>query len=692
MAGIFDSMIGMVQSIFDGNSSPETTTPQPQNDHDVTPELKHEGQAPDSGMINQFGRVEYIEDIVNYVRKEKEVRTLDRIAQELQWQLNMNFLQGNQYIDIDTDTRRLISIDRLGPHMEREVFNHIAPIYETRLAKLGKVAPIFVARPATGDRKDISTAKICTGIIKGNYTKLKMKKKITSATHWMELTGTVFFKETWGPKSGRLLGTIDDQEIHEGDIEQDVVPPYEILPENPNVSDIDSQRSLIHYRAYKVSEIKNKFGVDVKGRNLMSYNLMSSKTLGGYGYFANVTTVKPKEIQDSEEVIEYMELPTTKYPEGRQIVVAGDQLIHYGPLAYKVGDDGKRGYPIRKAVSIEIPGQFWGECVIKRCIPIQRRYNAVKNRKQDFLNRAAIGVTIYEEGSIDEEALDMIEAEGLTPGMFVPKKPNSQDPHFMDSGQMPFEFQQEELSLLSEFERISGVSDMALKSGVPTGAGSGVALAILQEQDDTRISLTAEHLLDSLVEVVQQWLRLYKQFAKTPRLLRITEGNNDTMILDWQASDITTDDIVLENESILTTTLAQRRQMVYDLMNAGVFNNPQTGMLDDQMRSKILEMLQFGNWEQGTNTTDLHISRAQRENNRLRTKSMIPVIRWSDDHLLHIAEHTKETLSADYEDQMMDNPQIDQVMQMHVQQHVMEFMAKQSPQQPMPQPAQPAAI
>lgn len=54
--------------------------------------------------------------------------------------------------------------------------------------------------------------------------------------------------------------------------------------------------------------------------------------------------------------------------------------------------------------------------LVERLIPTQRAYNAIKNRKCEFLNRLSTGVLVVEDGSID---LDNIEEEGLAPGKVI---------------------------------------------------------------------------------------------------------------------------------------------------------------------------------------------------------------------------------------------------------------------------------
>lgn len=54
--------------------------------------------------------------------------------------------------------------------------------------------------------------------------------------------------------------------------------------------------------------------------------------------------------------------------------------------------------------------------LVDRLIPIQRAYNAVKNRELEYINRIAMGIMLVEDGSIDT---DMIEEEGISPGQVI---------------------------------------------------------------------------------------------------------------------------------------------------------------------------------------------------------------------------------------------------------------------------------
>ena len=87
------------------------------------------------------------DQIVKEVKQDFEERRQKRRPVELAWRLNMNFLMGNQYASI-TPTGDIDDYGRQYYWQEREVYNHIAPIVETRLAKLTRVKSGVSIRPA----------------------------------------------------------------------------------------------------------------------------------------------------------------------------------------------------------------------------------------------------------------------------------------------------------------------------------------------------------------------------------------------------------------------------------------------------------------------------------------------------------------------------------------------------------------
>ena len=106
----------------------------------------------------------YEEQIVSDVINDFKNRQAERRNFELQWQLNMNFLMGNQYCGIGP-AGDIEDTDKEYYWQEREVYNHIAPIVDARLAKLSNLKPTMTFVPSSGDERDIKTAKVSKKIV-----------------------------------------------------------------------------------------------------------------------------------------------------------------------------------------------------------------------------------------------------------------------------------------------------------------------------------------------------------------------------------------------------------------------------------------------------------------------------------------------------------------------------------------------
>lgn len=644
---------------------------------------------------NKGKKPEYKDDIIAFVKKEHDRRMQDCQPIFLQMQLNLNFVDGNQFCKVNTVSNKIEKIDPFAWFEEREIFNEIAPAVEARLAKLEKMVDVPKVRPATGENKDISKAKVSARWLRSQYESDNMAEKRMRADLWSEITGTGIYKTIWNPNKGRVIGVIEKEPekdvleeaeefekketesikkyIYEGDTQTIVVSPFEVLPEDIN-KPYDEQRSIIHVKVYTIDEFYDETGIVAKGKTNTVFSVKSAGGTGGIGQKGNGFLIETKQMENTIKVYEYSELPSFKYPDGRLIICTDDLLVEYSSLPYPIGEEGHYKLPYVIQHCIRKQGWF-GDCVVSRMIPIQRRYNSIKNRKKEYLNRCTIGNLAYEEGSIDEE---LFEEEGVAPGDMLPYRAGYNPPQWISFHQLPNTFEIEEKNLLEEFNRLSGVSELSKISQAPSGIDSGVALSMLTEQDNTRIGLVASNYRKARIKVYQNWLYLFKGNVEYERIVRSVGKDLEVDIASFSADDINSFDIFFESESALAETLAQKRKFVFDLLNGGVFNDPDTGKLTREGRSKIFEMLQLGNWEDFDSSDNLHSEKAKRENTKLMQGQMQTAIDIDDD-IIHIKIHNNYRLTSDYEDTV--DPQLDQLFAGHVQQHLANLQAKAQAQQ-----------
>ncbi|MDE6275286.1 MAG: hypothetical protein K2M75_01970 [Clostridia bacterium] len=577
----------------------------------------------------------FSEDIVKEVRKDFERRRQERKPLELQWRLNMNFYSGNQYAEITP----VGDVEQYGKQyywQEREVYNHIASIIETRLSKLNRLKCGVSVRPFSNDDADVQTAKLSTQIVKALCEENDIPRLLNEASSWSEVTGSCFFKTVWAGEKGRVVGKSKNGVVREGDVDISVVPPYEIFPDNIGTANIDDCMSIIHAKAYHVDEIKDIWGVEVQGEDVNVFSLDGAQVGAGLGY-DGAKNAFDGVAHDMCVVIEKYCRPTADKPNGELSIVAGDKLLYHGDLPYINGVGETRGYPFTKIICIEKLGCFYGASLIERLIPLQRAYNAVKNRKHEFINRLSMGVLSIEDGSVDT---DNLEEEGLSPGKVLIYRQGSTPPKLLESGRVPVDFQYEEERILSEFTTISGVSELSKYSNV-LNQMSGKAIGMLVEQDDTRLSIATTSLRMGIKRICEQMLRLYRQFCQTKRMKRFCSDNGEVELAYFTSSDLQSDDLVFDNENELTDTLENKRNMVIELARMGIFND-ENGAISNRNKLKILEILGLGNWESSKDIDESHRKKAMKENLDF-GKEVVQVAEY-DDHDLHIDEHIKRLI------------------------------------------------
>ena len=584
----------------------------------------------------------YAEEIVEEVRRDFEQRREKRKALELQWRLNMNFLSGDQYCEI-TPTGDIDDYGKQYWWQQREVFNQIASVVETRLAKLARVKTGIVVRPASDDDSDVYAAKLSTQVLKAAGESVDLVKLINAASVWSEATGTCFIKVGWDAGAGKVIG-VDKKggRLHEGDLTVSIVPPFEIFPDNLLAGEPENCRSIIHAKAYHVDEVRDIWGEEVKGEDVNVFSLDSSPLPDTGGYTQGVKGVNASLAPDHCVVLEKYTLPTRDMPDGRLTIVAADKLLYDGELPYINRKDGTRGYPFAVMRCLDKVGCVFGASVIERLIPLQRAYNDVRNRKHEYMNRLAMGVLAVEDGSVDS---DILEEEGLAPGKVLIYRQGSEAPRMLDPGRIPSDFLNEEERLLSEFITVSGVSELS-KYSQTYSSMSGTAISLLVEQDNTRLASTSGSLRECVKQVCYLILRAFKQFAGEKRFMRLAGENGAMQLKSFSASDLTAEDLTFETDNELNDTLANRRNMVLQLVQLGVLQDKE-GNMSERSKSRVLELLGFGNWENAADLADCQRDAAIRENAALKESGKRPELTDVDDDALHIEEHTKAMLSQD---------------------------------------------
>lgn len=588
-------------------------------------------------------RDEVLSDLfADFYSRQDERRKLEK-----QWELDLEFLAGNQYCEI-SPRGEVEEEEKYYYWQNRGAFNHIAPIIDSRVAKLTKMKPIMSVKAAGAEESDVKNAKLATALVNSSYQRLSLGDVISKTTGWSESCGTGFYFIGWNPDAGKLLGEVDGKKVFEGDVVVESVSPFEIYPDSLCYENIESCESIIRARAMKTADVERLYGITVAGEDVKVFGVDKAATGKSI-------------VHDSVLVVEKYERPTADFPDGRLIVACEKTILYMGELPYINGVEGRRGFPFVKQNSIDKAGCFFGMSMVERLIPVQKAYNAVKNRKQEFLNRLTMGVVAVEDGSVDT---DELAEEGLSPGKIIVYRQGANPPALMGTGTMPTDLNREEDRLLNEFILLSGVSEFSRSTDVAAGT-SGVALQLLIEQEDARLNAVTENVRSAIRETAKQMIRLFKQFATSTRLLRTAGEQGKVELYYFNSSDLGSDDVVFDTENELSYTPAQKKSAVYELIDAGLLTDD-TGKLSERTKAKLLEILGFGSIDNTLDIESLHINKADEEN-LSGFKKPIGVDEY-DDHELHIAEHTRFLLSAESEG-VRKNPETKENALEHLRAH-----------------------
>ena len=646
------------------------------------------GKDDDRAVIDtdKDGQTLFKEDIIQKVIEDLEKRKTERNPLEQQWTLNANFLVGNQYCDINTYRGDIEQLEPVYDWLERETFNQIAPLIETRIANLKKINYMMKVKPATNELDDYAKADISTSVLQHTQKVSDFESKKNTMINWQELTGNCFWLSWWDKDKGEKyaveqLFKVDEngnekQEetaYFQGDLEYGLITPYEIYPESIFKQTIEAQRSIILEQVKTVDDIYDLYGIKVEGTNIETFELTPVGSGGGYGYESTTVTIGHRTIDNAEKVITYFERPSKHKPNGRMIIIVGDkELVYYGDLPYS-------RIPIVQSVCIEVAGQFFGKSAIERLIPIQRAYNGCVNRIHEYIKRIAIGSFIAEEGSINVEEF---EAEGQAPGKLVIYKTGTNAPVPTPIGQLPTEIMTERYNLKQDMEYAAGVSQLMVYGQAPTGMVSGKALNVLTEVDNTRLSLTGDNIRNSVRKLAVMWLEIYKKYATTHRIVNYVGGNNIGKAIVWSNEDINSYDVDYVTENELMMSEEKQKENFFNSYNMGLFTE-KDGSIPTRVKIKAKEYMKVGNFTDIMGIDELQIQAAQRENVFFEN-GVVPEVSDFDEHEIHIEEHLRYVLQMDFQLLKNKKPEYAEALENHLRQHK-QIVAEQEQQMMMMQ-------
>lgn len=610
-----------------------------------------------------------IADISEKLRKSKDAK----LGYELQWQLNSRFLEGDQYCDINTGLKKIYEITYPHDNIERETYNMILPLIETRIANLKRINYIMRVKPCTTEADDYYKAETSTSILQYLQRTTDFERKKNTAIYWNEICGNCFFLSWWDSEKGEEYAreTVIDIDAEEeqvkqteriwrqGDLDYGLISPYEVYPESITKQGIEAQRYIIIEQVKTAEDIYDMFGIEVEGKTVDTFSITPIASGGGTGYVNSVLSFTTSTVENAVKLITYFEKPSRAYPRGRLIMVIDeDEIVYYGDLPYE-------HIPLVQMVCREVPGRFFGRSVIEDLIPRQRAYNGCINRIHEYIKRAAIGSYFIQEGSVDMERFC---EEGLAAGEALEYKNGFEKPTPVPVGALPSELLQERYNLKSDMEYVAGTSQLMVNGATPSGVTSGTAIQSLMEIDSTRLSMTGDNIRNAVKKLAIVWLEIYKKFANTRRIINICGTNEIGASVMWCSEDITSFDVEYTTENELVTSEATQQQNFERMYQLGAFTDS-SGQIPDAVKSRMIKDAKVGNYTDLMSIDELDRQAARNEIALFKLRGVIPDVSEFDNHDIHADEHKRFTKQMEFTMLKLQKPQLAAAFEEHIRQH-----------------------
>lgn len=522
---------------------------------------------------------EPVDDVAMVERKFEQARSAKQVKLRT-WATCLAFYVGEHYRNWSREERRMVQ-PTLRPWVIRLADNQIPTLVETVAAKLIKARQMPRALPATGEQNDIAAARAGTMALRHWWFSDGMALKEVTANIIRLLFGCAFFHDFWDPsREARLAvpqmdGSTASVEAAVGDVSCEVLTPFDVFPD-PQES-WDDIRWVIIARRKPLTWFRDAYedGDKVVGDGSAgsTYDALLPEMVTATG---NQSALADKDQAATLHI--YYEVKSKQHPEGRCLHVAGKQKLWDGPLPMPHGE-----IPLSQFAYRYVPKTLWPQGMVEGVCDHQKYLNAAMNSLLHILRFWAFPKWLVpREARVEETAIttkpnEVVYWDGLS---------GAEKPSVITPPNIPGWVQEMPNLLRGSMEQSTGVHQVS-RAQAPSGVRSGVALQILQEQDDSRIRVASELGKAGLENLSQHALETMAEFYDEERLVRTVGEALQAESLALKGADLKGLDAYVDITEGVVDTKAAKQQMVFDLLATGMLN----AEFPAPMRSAILDAM-----------------------------------------------------------------------------------------------------
>ena len=622
-------------------------------------------------------------DVHEWARALLEDGEVRRNALEGQWWENIATYIGDLWVEWDPHRRRLSEPIKKPRHRVRIPINLAQPIVRTEIAKLTKNRPITNVIPTGSDLKAINSAKVGDKML-NQYAERQfhLPKVRRQMLGWVTICGTggifVDFDETAedpidvyevnGKKvfDGRVIKAYNQRSkkkkqanklkrttIPKGQLVIKSCSPMQLIWDFSQIEPEDAQWMIIS-DVYDVEMVKKRWGKLPEGEADAEPGVIERRLLQQFDLTQKLTPPSPKAQQLCKIYRLFIKPGHPYFPEGAHIVFTKNELIKKESWPYKI----LKELPISIMGHVPLPTSQYDMSVIQQIKGPVLELSKTESQMMENRNMAANPPWL-------EPLQCRVEGEiPNRPGLRIKYNhvPNVPPPSPVQMPDLP-QYVKELPSLLREhIQDISGQGETS-QGRVPAGARSGVAIAYLQEEDDTKLGPTVTQFEETMERTNWQILQVMTEKYDVPRTVRLFRKHGEPEVFDFYGSMLEgIDGVDVQAGSALPRSKAAKQQFILDLWDRQLEQDPR----------KVRALLELSEGEPDEWERDME--QAERENRRLENGQEVPIEEWHN-HNAHLYKHRQYMKSGDF-DEAKDK--IKDTYRNHTKQHEDELAQQQA--------------
>lgn len=541
---------------------------------------------------------EEAQKIVAWVKSEQSKSKNARASKVLQWSMNMAFFYGQHWVEVTGSNlahgyANQLTVPKKPYYHDRKTINRVRSFVRNELSKFTSQSPSATVVPANAEDESVRSAYVAEQAWRSIQDAQHYDAHFARQALWMIFTGNGFIKTWWDTT---CIDTMNPDQP--GMIRFGSVSPFNLFVPDLREQDIEDQPFMIIAYKKTVEWCEMYYGKQLGGRSLVPSASDNSQLTDS---MLNLSEgERPK---DSVTLYETWIKPGTNklLPEGGCIITIDDIMVSISQgWPYSHGQ-----YPVTKFEHIPT-STFYADSPLVDVIPLQREYNKLRTDISEAGRRMAKPQLLAQRGSIVPSKITN------EPGLVIEYKPGFQPPQPIPLTTLPEYYVNQQETILSDIEAITGQNDTAGQA--PSGITAGTAINYLQEQANQFLTPEYQSIERGTERIGSQTLQLFVQYVDVPRQIRTVgaDGAFDVTLLD--GADIkNSTGLRVEAGSSISQSKAAGDAKVMDYFSVGIIDQP-----------TALKMLELGGVQKFMDIMQAAQVKAQRENTKM--KMLDPVM------------------------------------------------------------------